>query len=184
MVSTDLTSPDQKEVVLAARSGDARALQSLWEQSRRWVAAVLLAHKDRGSDLEDLLQDVALRMVRGIDGLDTPEAFAPWLRQIAVNVARAEGRKKTNRSRLLRLVRPDVATQHEDNTQDAEGLGALEALPEHYREALMLRCVRGMSYRAIGAVTGLPETTIETRIARARRMVREHAAKAEASDGR
>ena len=46
-------------------------------------------------------------------------------------------------------------------------------LPEAYRECVMLRCVRGMSYRAIASITGLAETTVETRIARGRRMLRE-----------
>jgi DNA-directed RNA polymerase specialized sigma24 family protein len=43
-----------------------------------------------------------------------------------------------------------------------------------------MRCVRGMSYKQIGAVLDLPETTIETRIARGRRMLRELASKSDA----
>jgi DNA-directed RNA polymerase specialized sigma24 family protein len=46
-------------------------------------------------------------------------------------------------------------------------------LPDGYREPLLLRCVQGMGYRQIGEVMGLPETTIETRIARGRRMLRD-----------
>lgn len=177
---------EQLDEVSLAQEGDADALHRLWESSRRWVAAVLLAHKDRDADLEDLLQEVALRLVRGIENLDEAEAFGPWLRQIAINVARAEGRKKTNRTRLMKLVRYDIASKPTGDSRPGtqrsakDSLGTLESLPETYREALMLRCVRGMSYRAISAVTGLPETTIETRIARARRMVREQAAQAEA----
>jgi RNA polymerase sigma-70 factor (ECF subfamily) len=45
-------------------------------------------------------------------------------------------------------------------------------LPPEYREPLLLRCLRGMSYRQIGEVLDLPVTTIETRLARARRMIR------------
>jgi RNA polymerase sigma-70 factor (ECF subfamily) len=49
-------------------------------------------------------------------------------------------------------------------------------LPDGYREPLLLKCVRGLSYRQIGELMGLPETTVETRIARGRRMLRELAA--------
>jgi DNA-directed RNA polymerase specialized sigma24 family protein len=52
-------------------------------------------------------------------------------------------------------------------------------LPDGYREPLLLKCVHGMSYREIGEVMGLPESTIETRIARGRRMLREAAEQAE-----
>jgi RNA polymerase sigma-70 factor (ECF subfamily) len=56
-------------------------------------------------------------------------------------------------------------------------------LPEGYREPLLMRCVRGMSYKQIGAVLDLPETTIETRIARGRRMLRELATAARHEPG-
>jgi len=38
---------------------------------------------------------------------------------------------------------------------------------------VLLRCARGMTHKQISEITGLPETTIETRIARGRRMLRE-----------
>ena len=43
----------------------------------------------------------------------------------------------------------------------------------------MMKAVRGMSYREIGEVMDLPETTVETRIARARKMLRELAGSAD-----
>lgn len=52
-------------------------------------------------------------------------------------------------------------------------------LPEGYREPLLMRCLKGMSYREIGEAMDLPETTIETRIARGRRMLRELASSTE-----
>ena len=76
----------------AAMRGDSGALRELWHQNRRWVAGVLLAHKPRTIDLEDLLQDVALSMVRRIEDLRDPAALRPWLRQVAINAARAAGR--------------------------------------------------------------------------------------------
>jgi RNA polymerase sigma-70 factor (ECF subfamily) len=50
-------------------------------------------------------------------------------------------------------------------------------LPDGYREPLLLKAIQGLSYREIGRILGLPETTIETRIARGRRMLRELASK-------
>lgn len=48
-------------------------------------------------------------------------------------------------------------------------------LPAEYAEPLLLRAVQGLSYRQIGTIMGLPESTVETRIARGRRMLREAA---------
>ena len=62
----------------------------------------------------------------------------------------------------------------EETNEEARRLLALAIeLPEGYREPLLLRCVRGMSYKAIARLLSLPETTIETRISRGRRMLRE-----------
>ena len=163
----------------------ASEIQKIWRDHRRWVAAILLAHKPREVDVEDLLQVVAVSVVRKIGELRDPSAVKPWLRTVAINAARASGRDIQRKRKHLQLVR-DRASEGEtraDARPTAEGVTRREeadelmalarTLPEGYREPLMMRCVRGMSYKQIGAVLDLPETTIETRIARGRRMLRE-----------
>jgi len=158
-------------------------IRQIWRDHRRWVAAILLAHKPRETDVEDLLQVVAVAMVRKIGELRDPSAVKPWLRTVAINAARASGRDVSRSRRHLKLVR-DRTVQIGSGGADAgesatsrEEAGRLmdlaRTLPGGYREPLLMRCVRGMSYKQIGAVLDLPETTIETRIARGRRMLRE-----------
>ena len=170
-------------VVSAAIKGDREALSLLWDESRRWVAAIVLAHKPREADLEDLLQQIAMQLCRKISTLDDPKAFRGWLRIIAINIARAEGRKTTRRKRsMLRLVglggaqgafdeRSDELAQASEESRRI--YQAARSLPAGYREPVLLRCLQSMSYEQIGDAMGLPVTTIETRIARGRRMLRE-----------
>ena len=163
-------------------------IQRIWRDHRRWVAAILLAHKPREVDVEDLLQIVAVSVVRKIGDLRDPAAVKPWLRTVAINAARASGRDVQRKRRHLKLVRDRYDAG--DNTGAADGatrreeaeelMSLARTLPEGYREPLLMRCVRGMSYKQIGAVLDLPETTIETRIARGRRMLRELAAQRDA----
>lgn len=162
-------------------SGD--RVRELWQAHRRWVAAILLAHKPREADLEDLLQEVAIRLVRHgdeVEGLASPKN---WLRTVAVNVARTHGRKQKVRRRVWARETPEmgmIVDSSSDTMMDRaeieEGERALNmarTLPEQYREPLLLRAVRGMSYRQIADVMGVPVTTVETRIVRGRRMLRE-----------
>jgi RNA polymerase sigma-70 factor (ECF subfamily) len=164
-------------------------VQQLWQSHRRWVAAIVLAHMPREADLDDLLQDIAAAFVRSVHELRTPGALRPWLRTVAINAARAEGRKKTRRRNALESqAATDPNTFQRDETPDTTAtapesvdeahwlLDLISQMPESYREPLVLRCVRGMNYKAISELTGLPETTIETRIARGRRMLRERVA--------
>lgn len=176
-------------LVAAAIRGERDALRQVWEDQRRWVAAVLMAHKPRQTDLEDLLQDVAMQFVRRIHELRDPGAMRPWLRTVAMNAAHASGRSVVRRRRDVLEYRPAVASGGEGHAdpkpdlingkrEEARRLMELsERLPDGYREPLLLRCLHGMSYRTIGELMNLPDTTIETRIARGRRMLRELAEK-------
>lgn len=181
--------PDRARVEAAIR-GEADAVRALWQESRRWVAGILLAHKPREADLEDLLQDVAMAYVRTIGGLRDGGVFRPWLRTISINTARLAGRETTRRRRLAgvfnggaREAEPAAVRSGEEpaghaatTDQARRVMDLAQRLPEGYREPLLLKCLRGMSYKQIGELLGLPDTTIETRIARARRMLRELAA--------
>jgi RNA polymerase sigma-70 factor (ECF subfamily) len=88
---------DGRDTVAAAIRGDGDAIRSVWQENRRWVAAVILAHKPRETDLEDLLQDVAMTFVRTISKLRDEATFRPWLRTVAINAARAAGRDTKRR---------------------------------------------------------------------------------------
>ncbi len=159
-------------------------VRRIWRENRRWIAAILIAHKPRETDVEDLLQIVAVAVVRKIGELRDPSALRPWLRTVAINAARASGREVSRSHRRLSVMRTHAADTVSDDSAASDGIvergdearrlmELARTLPEGYREPLLLRCVRGMSYRQIGAVLDLPETTIETRIARGRRMLRE-----------
>jgi RNA polymerase sigma factor (sigma-70 family) len=176
-------------LVAAAIRGDPEAVRALWQEHRRWVAAVLLAYKPREAELEDLLQDVAMTFVKRIGELRDEAALKGWLRTVATNAARAAARSPERKRRRpwLRLVRAEgTEAAGLERTAEAapdETAGTMELasrvmelameLPESYREPLLLKSLRGLSYREIGAMLDLPETTIETRIARGRRMLRE-----------
>lgn len=172
---------EEHRIADGAIAGDADAVQSLWHAHRRWVAAILLAHKPRDAELDDLLQEVAMLLVKNIQTLQDPAAVKPWLRTIAINLARSSGRRRRVVNKVFPILAADAQRTAELNEAD-EGPGddrgrrALELasqLPAEYREPLILRAVRGMSYRQIADAMGVPMTTIETRLARARRMLKD-----------
>lgn len=176
-----------------AIAGDPAALQDLWRIHRAWVAAVLLAHMPRDAELDDLLQEVALTMIRKVGELRDPALLKPWLRTIAVNAAITAGRRRTVRLRLVRPA-PDAfdapapassasdATVRAMNAEEARrAIELARSLPPDYAEPLLMRCVHAMNYQQIADALQVPVTTIETRLARARRMLREAAEGRDAS---
>ena len=180
-------------IAQAAISGDATSLQQLWHANRRWVAAILLAHKPKWADVEDLLQEVAVSMVRKLGEVRDPKAVRPWLRTVAINIAHAAARSGKRRAGVERMgdasddIREGNTRDHsqapEILSDDEQGrllMNLASKLPDGYREPLLLKALHDLSYREIGEIMDLPETTIETRIARGRKQLRELAAESRA----
>lgn len=189
----------------AAIRGDRGAQREVWERHRRWIGAILLAHKPRWAELDDLLQEVAVSFVRKVGELRDAGAIKPWLRIVAVNAAHAAARSGKIRAHAVGSFGAeevetvlDTASRsggqigHADDHGPAplklsfvqEGRRLLDlasGLPDGYREPLLLKAVQNLSYREIGRILGLPETTVETRIARARKQLRTLAAQAASS---
>ncbi len=172
-------------MVVDAMKGDRTAMDALWHEHRRWIAAVLLAHKSPEDQVEDLLQEVAMTIVAKINTLREARFVRAWLRTVAINAARASARARRARPKLAPLavdpLGPDTVSAAVDD--EARRLMKLSArLADTYREPLMLRALHGMRGRHIAEILDLSEATVETRIARARRMLRELANGTETDD--
>ncbi|MEE8155358.1 MAG: RNA polymerase sigma factor [Phycisphaerales bacterium] len=185
-------------VFLAQRAiaGDREALEVLWRQHRKWLAAVVMAHMPAEAELEDIVQEIAVAVVRTIGSLKNPQAIRPWLRSVAINTVRTAGRRATiDRRNRPQSVGDDFLDQSTFNRgemtgQDAErsrlqvreALALTQDLPEHYREAILLRAVRGLSQAHIAEVLGISIKTVETRLRRARLMLTEQLVQQEGDD--
>ncbi len=166
-----------------AVSGDQEAIAALWRRHRRFVAVVLLAHKPPGAELEDLLQEVALAFVQQIHRLREPSKVRSWLRVIAVHTARTAARRERTRRPFHRPLGEDgqvpdprgprAGSEAGDlRTEARQALALARGLPLDYREPLLLRCLQGFTQKQIAEALGLTVHGVETRLARARRMLR------------
>jgi RNA polymerase sigma-70 factor, ECF subfamily len=138
------------------------------------------------ADAEDAVQECYLRALRHFDSYRGP-AMKPWLLTILRNVCNAEFARRTKDA---------VVT---DDTDDATMTGALPmwqepqaspesailrqqdgetirslvaALPQAFREIIVLREINDLSYQEIAQVAGVPVGTVMSRLARARSMLR------------
>lgn len=185
-----------------ATEGDRTAMEAVWRANRGWLAGVVAAHAPRGADVEDLLQEVAATFVAKSREVRDALSLRGWLRTVAVNAARIAARSQRIERRSLaqvahalpgmRAERPDAilsgtrkaggieAERVEAERVEAEELLALlREIPAIYAEPLLLQAVRGLSQRGIAELLEVPETTVETRLARGRRMLRAVAAERE-----
>lgn len=168
-------------LVRSARAGDESAFARLYERYARVVHAVLLARVDR-QDVEDLVQDVFLTAWRRLDDLRDPAAFGGWLGMIARNRATDAHRRAVPFVELpADLEGPGAAS---DGAEANAALAAIRALPDAYRETLVLRLVEGLTGPEIAARTGLTPASVRVNLHRGMKLLREKLEPGARRDGR
>ena len=120
------------------------------------------------ADAEDVMQDVLLKLYRADRPFDSEEHRKAWLIRVAVNESRKAARRYRRAAPLEEL--PETAAF--DRSEDRELFLAVMALPEKYRTAVYLHYYEGYSVREVAALTGSRESTVQTRLARARELLR------------
>jgi RNA polymerase sigma-70 factor (ECF subfamily) len=148
---------------------------------------VALSMTAQPADAEDLVQDTLLRAWRSIDTFDGRHPRA-WL----LTVLRHAEVNRHRRRRPDLLDDPDVTFERElhdgaqtsaedlvvGRTFDAAVETALTALPESFRQVVLLVDVDGLSYAEAARVLDIPEGTVMSRLHRARRRIRDRLAAA------
>ena len=124
---------------------------------------------------EDLVQEAFLRACRGFRGYRGGEPKA-WLFAIVRSTFLTGLRRDRDWDELSEADDvPDPAETPEARLIRGRGeidvRAAIEALPDPFREAIVLRELQELSYREIAAVTGAPIGTVMSRLARARRLL-------------
>ena len=173
----------EEELLEQARRGDNAARTELvMRHGRRLfgLAAALLGGGD--ADVNDVVQDTFLAAFDG--GLKTfhgGSSLSTWLGGIMINRVRKLRRYRQSRpANSLGNVEPrppagdrgarSPATLVEQRMDVAT---MLDSLPPEYREVIVLREWQQMSYAEMASALGVPERTAETRLTRARRMLRQ-----------
>jgi RNA polymerase sigma-70 factor (ECF subfamily) len=157
------------DLVRAAQAGDVASFEILYSRYAPVVHAILLGRLPP-PDADDVTQNVFITALTKLGSLREPAAFAGWIARTARNAA------EDHRRRMIDTVEIDTAfatrgTQSED-AEAARALEAIRALPEAYRETLMLRLVEGMSGPEISARTGLTPGSVRVNLHRGMQMLR------------
>ena len=126
-----------------------------------------------------------LRFFRSLRRFDPRRPVRPWLYRIVRNLAR----DRLRRARVRRASSLEELTEARGNDLPAAGPGpeatasrrqlqsvvwrAVQELPVHYREVLILRDYHGLAYAEIARILRLPRGTVMSRLHRGRLMVRQ-----------
>jgi len=135
------------------------------------------------SDAEDVVQDACVRALRALEttAVERPRAWVltivrntalTWMaKNRPANVTSTEG--VDGPLELPELTDPSPSAEQTMIARAEQGTvrAAIAALPQAFREAIVMREINGLSYREIADASGIPIGTVMSRLARARMML-------------
>lgn len=179
-----LTMSDEELVELSLSSEDCfSVLISRYEDKLgRYIRRRSNANKE---DVQDILQEVFLKVYLNLRGFNTRLSFSSWVYRIAHNEMVSWYRKRKVRPEgnmvdieddtlflMVGEIEIDVGVLKKEAEEKMFEEG-LEKLPDKYRELIVLKFLEGKSYKEIGDILEMPEGTIATRINRGKKKLRD-----------
>lgn len=168
-----MTSPATRELIQAAQLGDSAALNRLLLTSQTDARRYARKHC-QSSDVDDAVQEALLILARKISALKAAAAFSGWL----FTIVRRECNKLSRAMLQHELLEDDrVESYLAERTDMALRLDlslALELLPAHYRQVILLRDFEEQTIAEIASALHQEPAAIKSRLHRARALVREY----------
>ena len=173
------------ELIKRAQVGDGAAFNEIVTAYRKRILGTITRLIARPEDVEDVAQEVFLRLYFSLDQLRTPEVFEPWLYRLTVNAAYDYLRKQRRRQeyRMSDLSEQQMMladalaggrAEHDDQERKKirESVDALlGAVSEQDRILLMLKELEGLSLKELEKIYNINENALKVRLFRARQRV-------------
>jgi len=173
------------ELIKRAQVGDSAAFNEVVLVYRKRVLGTISRLIARPEDVEDVAQEVFLRLYFSLDQLRTAEVFEPWLYRLTVNAAYDYLRKQRRRQEFRmsdlseqQVVMADATAGGKAEKDDQyhkkirESVDALlGAVSEADRILLMLKEVDGLSLKELEKIYKVNENALKVRLFRARQRV-------------
>lgn len=171
------------ELVEACKAGDEAAWRRLVEATHREVYSLCLRILNDPDDAAEATQDAYLKAWRGLGGFRGDALFTTWLYRVATNAAISKQRSRKRRRTYEMGAEDEVLAQIPAGGSTETTAGAnldvralereLRDLPEHYRTAVVLRDVYGLTIEEIADRLKITQTAAKVRVHRGRKRLKE-----------
>lgn len=172
-------------LIQKAQGGDTAAFNQIVSAYRRRILGTISRLIGRPEDVEDVAQEVFIRLYFSLEQLRTPEVFEPWLYRLTVNASYDYLRKSRRRMEFRmadlseqQVMMADAAAGSRAQDDEAEKRrvrdtvsGLLGAVSEDDRILLTLKEVEGLSLKELEKIYHVNENALKVRLFRARQRV-------------
>lgn len=192
-METEFVSASESELLERLKDGEPAAFDILINRFSGEIYSLLFRLTENAEEAQDLTQESFLRVVQSVKNFRGEASLKTWIFRIAINQAR--NRRRWWLARRQNLTFSLDAPQHDDSLGLRETLTddsqispeedilqreqsawlrkALQELAPHFREAVVLRDIEGLSYEEIAVALQTSIGTVKSRIARGREELKE-----------
>lgn len=177
---------EEQDLVRLAKKGDVGAFGTLVRANEAKVYNLTLRMTGNPEDARDLAQEAFLLAYRRLPAFRMECSFSTWLYRLTANLCIDFLRRERRRKSMTVSMEDQMGQQEEGVNQWQEPQAELERLEmravleqgisrlsEEHRQILLLREMSGLSYEEIGSLLKLESGTVKSRLARARKQLRE-----------
>ena len=163
--------------------------QAIWQQVRDGLRVFVAKRVANEAEVEDILQEVFLRMHRKLDSLKDPRRIVSWLFQITRNAIIDHYRTPTRHREVPAGLSADLDAEHQastasavEATEDSDRLRTelagclrpmIDRLPADHRQAVTLVELDGLTQQAAAKRLGLSVSGMKSRVQRGRRQLKD-----------
>jgi RNA polymerase sigma-70 factor, ECF subfamily len=175
-----ITTESDEDLVRQFQNGNRDAFRQLVERNQDKVRSIILYTLNRGDVVDDIAQDVFIKVYKALDSFRFDSKFYTWLYRITVNKCRDELRKRRLKRFIPlhhssddepRKIDSLVTEQQHDDFRDVVH-SALRKLPVRQREIIILKDIQDYSYEEIAEILHCEMGTVKSRLSRARAVMR------------
>ncbi len=174
-----------RELIERIKQGDHQAFEVLVKQYSARVSNTIYHILGASSDVDDLSQEVFIKVYKYLGGFNQKAKFTTWLYRITVNTVYDYLRKMRHRKAVSLeelepeepgrfTATPESVTRNVEQQELQQLLHKLiQELPVKYRTVLVLKDIEGFTYQEIAGIMKCSLGTVESRLYRARMALRD-----------
>jgi RNA polymerase sigma-70 factor (ECF subfamily) len=174
---------EEKKLVRLAQEGSPAAFEELVAKYQSKVFSMAMSFTRNREVADDLAQEVFLKAYLALPRFHGRSEFGTWLYRVSMNHIKDYLRKKSRAKEVSLDDVREISFSDKEQTDRADAERETEArrtlvrefvqgLPEKYRVILTLRDIQGLAYEDISRILRLSPGTVDSRLHRARRMLR------------
>lgn len=177
------TEQEQHPLIKRLRLGDRSVFDEIVEQYQRRIARLAYRLLGWGDDVDDVVQEIFLKVLKNLANFRGQSSLQTWLTAITVNTCRSWQRKRLLKWNLLKRLQkrtyetPQFSPEPNSDCETFEKVRrAVQKLPGHYREVIVLRYLEQLPVASITEILGLNRNAVAVRLSRARVLLKERLA--------